>query len=188
MWKETNMRGKLVGTAIGVLLVLGTAPALSQIAESRIDNEFRPLERLAQLAAKEGTMTVVNPSDIVLNFIETVWNGNNADAADRFLTPNYRDHAYNGGDAKALKAVIRELGAAFPDQRQAIDDLVATDDRVMVRIRLQATHTGTFRSLAPTGRAVDVRVARWFRIEDGRIAEHWALLDTSSLLCQLKPE
>ena len=128
------------------------------------------------------------PSDIVLNFMETVWNANNADAADRFLTPNYHDHAYNGGDATALKAVIRELGAAFPDQRQVVEDLAAAEDRVMTRIRLQATHAGTFRGLAATGRAVDVRVARWFRIEDSRIAEHWALLDTSSLMRQLKPE
>lgn len=133
-------------------------------------------------------MTVANPSDIVLEFIETVWNGNDADAADRFLTPTYHDHAYNGGDANALKAVIRELAAAFADQRQVIEDLVATDDRVMVRIRLQATHTGTFRGTAATGRAVDVRVARWFRIEDSRIAEHWALFDTSSLQRQLKVE
>jgi steroid delta-isomerase-like uncharacterized protein len=128
------------------------------------------------------------PSDIILNFIETVWNANNPDAADHFLTPAYRDHAYNGGDANALKGVIRELGAAFPDQRQVIEDLVAADDRVMARIRLQATHTGTFRGLAPTGRAVDVRVARWFRIADGRIAEHWALLDTSGLMRQLQPQ
>jgi steroid delta-isomerase-like uncharacterized protein len=128
------------------------------------------------------------PSDIVQSFIETVWNANDPEAADRFLSPTYHDHAYAGGDANALKGVIRELGAAFPDQRQVIEDLVATDDRVMARIRLQATHTGTFRGLAPTGRAVDVRVARWFRIADSRIAEHWALLDTSGLMRQLKPE
>ena len=182
------MREKLIGTASVVLLVLGTAPVLSEVTERLIDNEFRSPVRLAQLAAKERTMTVANPSDIVLNFIETVWNGNNADAADRFLTPTYHDHAYNGGDANALKTVVRELGVAFPDQRQAIEDLVASDDRVMLRIRLQATHTGPFRGMAPTGRAVDVRVARWFRLEDGPIAEHWALLDTSSLLRQLKPE
>jgi steroid delta-isomerase-like uncharacterized protein len=182
------MRGRLVGTATMVLLLLGTAPAFSEITESRIANELPSPVRLAQLAPKERIMNAANPSDIVLNFIETVWNGNNADAADRFLAPGYRDHAYTGGDANALKTVVRELGAAFPDQRQAIEDLVATDDRVMLRIRLQATHTGTFRGLAPTGRAVDVRVARWFRIEDGRIAEHWALLDTSGLLRQLKPE
>jgi steroid delta-isomerase-like uncharacterized protein len=133
-------------------------------------------------------MTTANPSDVVQNFIETVWNANDAEAADRFLAPTYHDHAYNGGDANALKAVIRELGLAFPDQRQVVEDIVATDDRVMVRIRLQATHTGTFRGTAPTGHVVDVRVARWFRIKDGRIAEHWALFDTSSLLRQLKPD
>ena len=124
-------------------------------------------------------------ANVVTGIMTEVWNANDPDAADRFLAPAYRDHTYSGGGADGLKAAIRELGIAMPNQRQTIEDIVADGDRVMLRIRLTANQTGPFRGKAPSGKPIDVRVARWFRLENGRIAEHWALLDTFNLMRQM---
>jgi predicted ester cyclase len=56
----------------------------------------------------------------------------------------------------------------------------------MVRLRLTGTHNGTFRTKDATGNKIDVRAVRWFRMVDGKIAEHWALLDTLALLRQIE--
>ena len=116
-----------------------------------------------------------------------VWDQADTQAIGRFVTADYVDHAYNGG-AESLKAQIAQLNEAFPGSRHQIEDVVCDGDRVMLRARLEGRHQGAFRGIAPSHAAIDVRVARWFRLEAGRIAEHWALLDTVGLFRQIGVE
>lgn len=124
-------------------------------------------------------------AETIRTFMTTVWDRADPAAADAFLAPGYVDHAYPGGDAAALKAQIALLGDCFSNGRHEVEDLLVEGDRVMIRARLKGRHTAPFRGIPPEGREVDVRVARWFRLEDGAIAEHWALLDTAGLLAQI---
>ena len=77
------------------------------------------------------------------------------------------------------------LMVAFPDMRLPLQDVVAEGEKVLVRLRVQATHGGDFGGMAPTGRAVDIGVLDLFQIREGVIVEHWALLDNLGLLKQL---
>lgn len=122
---------------------------------------------------------------LVRDFVHRVWDAGDPGAADPYLAPDYVDHAYQPGNRDGLKAQVALLAGAVADRRSIIEDCVAGGDRVMLRMRLQGTHAGDFRGKAPTGKRIDVRVARWFRIADGKIAEHWALLDTFGLYSQL---
>jgi steroid delta-isomerase-like uncharacterized protein len=124
-------------------------------------------------------------TDTVRAFMQTVWDAGQPEAAEAFLAPVYTDHAYAGGGREGLKAQIAQLSSAFTDVSHVIEDIVADGDRVMLRARLRGTHTGQFRHVPPSGVKIDVRVARWFSLEQGRIAEHWALLDTAGLFAQL---
>lgn len=131
-------------------------------------------------------MSARSPADVATRFIEDVWN--ETDGAERlteWLHPAYRDHAYAGGKA-GLLAALGELRAAFPDARFEIEGVIGQADTAALRLRFRGTHQGVFRGLEPTVRTVDVRVFRWFRVEDDRIVEHWALFDTSALLRQLQ--
>jgi steroid delta-isomerase-like uncharacterized protein len=125
-------------------------------------------------------------AEIVCEFINEVWNAGDATAVDRFLTPDYIEHAYDPKSVAGLKAMVALLATAFPDQRSDIEDCVAQEDRVMVRLRLTGTHHGTFRTKEATGNRIDVRAVRWFRLAGGKIAEHWALLDTLALFRQIE--
>jgi len=127
-------------------------------------------------------------ADVATRFIENIWNSpDGAEQLTETLHPAYRDHAYGRGSA-GLASALNELRAAFPDARFEIEDVIGQAETAAVRLRFRATHLGPFRGLQPTGRSVDVQVFRWFRVEDGRIADHWALFDTSTLLRQLQPE
>ncbi len=74
---------------------------------------------------------------------------------------------------------------AFPDMVLPLEDFVAEGDKVLVRLRVQATHTGPFGDMPATGRRIDIGVLDLFQIRDGVLVEHWALLDNLGLLKQL---
>jgi predicted ester cyclase len=48
-----------------------------------------------------------------------------------------------------------------------------------------ATSTGDFLGVQPTGKPVEWTEIHFFRIVDGRIAEHWANFDQLGILTQL---
>ena len=77
------------------------------------------------------------------------------------------------------------LMPAFPDMKLPLEDFVAEGEKVLVRLRVQATHTGAFGEMAPTGRKIDIAVLDLFQIHDGVLVEHWALLDNLGMLKQL---
>lgn len=77
------------------------------------------------------------------------------------------------------------LMPAFPDMQLPLLDFVAEGEKVLVRLKVQATHTGPFGDLAPTGRRVDIDVLDLFQIRDGVLVEHWALLDNLGMMKQL---
>ena len=51
--------------------------------------------------------------------------------------------------------------------------------------RQEATHSGPFMGLAPTGRRVQIRYMDFWRVEDGRIADNWVMVDFPHVLAQL---
>ena len=69
------------------------------------------------------------------------------------------------------------LMTAFPNMKLPFEDFVAEGEKVLVRLRVKATHTGAFGDMAATGRKIDIGVLDLFQIRDGVLIEHWALLD-----------
>ena len=74
---------------------------------------------------------------------------------------------------------------AFPDMQLPLLDFVAEGEKVLVRLRVQGTHTGAFGDMAATGRQIDIGVLDLFQIRDNVLIEHWALLDNLGMLKQL---
>jgi steroid delta-isomerase-like uncharacterized protein len=74
---------------------------------------------------------------------------------------------------------------AFPDLRAHIDDLVAADDKVALRLTLSGTHRGDFQGIEASGRPVAYVSHEFYRVADGLIAEEWICSDTASLFRQL---
>jgi steroid delta-isomerase-like uncharacterized protein len=85
----------------------------------------------------------------------------------------------------AYQALVARLRAAFPDQRFTIDDVIASGDRVVVRWRMEATHSGPLAGIPATGKRVTQREIVIYRFKDGKIAEAWAHMDQVGMLRQL---
>jgi steroid delta-isomerase-like uncharacterized protein len=74
---------------------------------------------------------------------------------------------------------------AFPDVRATIHDQTAEGDKVWTRKTFHGTHLGPFMGVPPTGRKIAVDVMDVFRIEDGKLAEHWGISDMLGLMQQI---
>jgi predicted ester cyclase len=77
------------------------------------------------------------------------------------------------------------LMPAFPDMKLELEDLVAEGEKVLVRLVIRATHTGSLGAIAATGKPIRVAVLDLFQIRDGVLIEHWAQLDNLGMLNQL---
>ena len=79
---------------------------------------------------------------------------------------------------------------AFPDLEARVDDVVADDDRLALRLTFTGTHRGDFhlgevQTFPATGRTIHYVSHEFYRVSNGLIAEEWICSDTASLLSQL---
>jgi predicted ester cyclase len=77
------------------------------------------------------------------------------------------------------------LRLACPDLSQTVEDMIAEDDKVVDRLRWQATHQGPFMGIPPSGNTLTMTEIHINRIAGGRIVERWAEVDRLSLMQQL---
>jgi steroid delta-isomerase-like uncharacterized protein len=85
----------------------------------------------------------------------------------------------------AYAALTDRLRIAFHEMHFTLLDLIASDDRVVVRWTMDATHAGPLAGIPATGKRVQQRGTVIYRLESGRIAEVWAQLDRMGMLQQL---
>jgi steroid delta-isomerase-like uncharacterized protein len=121
-------------------------------------------------------------------FVEEVINGGNIDVVPELFAENYVDHTRPPGAPEGLDGV-RMIPAmfrgAFPDLHFAIEDMVSEGDVVATRVTGRGTNDGPFMGMPPTGREARWSSMGFFRVEDGKIAEHWGVPDLLTLLTQL---
>ena len=81
---------------------------------------------------------------------------------------------------------FRILLAAFPDMRMDVEDLIASEDKTVARVKVTATHQGEFMGVPPTGAPVEKQLIDIMRFADaGLVCEHWGVTDMLSLMQQL---
>jgi steroid delta-isomerase-like uncharacterized protein len=132
--------------------------------------------------------TAEKNKQLMRRFVEEFQVGGNAAVADEILADDFVDHSPFPGvspDRDGLKRFFGALRAAFPDLRAEIHDQLAEGDRVATRKTFHGTHRGEFLGIAPTGQPVAFDVIAFVRIENGRIAEHWNVVDVMGLMQQL---
>jgi predicted ester cyclase len=107
---------------------------------------------------------------VVRRFMTEVLTGRNTGAADELLAPNYVNRAM-GLDLAGFKAMGAGLGAAMPDLRFNIENLVAEGDAVVVRFTMEGTHTGSLMGEPPSGKKVSARGLTYYSLANGKIVE-----------------
>jgi predicted SnoaL-like aldol condensation-catalyzing enzyme len=113
--------------------------------------------------------------------LEEVFNQHQLEKVDQYYAADYIQHNPQAEPGReGVKAYFNILFAAFPDWRGSIDHLYAENNYVVAFITWEGTHKGEFYGIQPTGRYVQYKTADIARIKDGRIAEHWDVIDQYS--------
>jgi predicted ester cyclase len=117
--------------------------------------------------------------------IEDAFGNGQLDLIDKACTEQYVDHDPLLGDRgrEDVKQSIVGYREAFPDLAFTILDVVAADDKVVVRWRAEGTFEKGFMGQEPTGeKGEPVEGIGIDRFEDGRVAESWGQWDTARFM------
>jgi predicted ester cyclase len=104
------------------------------------------------------------------------------------IAPDLVDHSRPPGIAEGPEGVRQQFDgfrAAFSGFNATILHQVAEGDLVVTHKVFRGEHAGEFMGIAPTGRPVEIKVIDIVRLRDGRIVEHWNVVDLLGLLHQL---
>jgi predicted ester cyclase len=116
-------------------------------------------------------------------------NAHDTGAFEGFTAPGYIQHS--GRSPNGLAAQIENFKGIFarmPDVRMRVEDRIIAGDKIVARNVFAATHTQPLQGIAPTGRRFELRTIDIWRVENGKLAEHWDIVDVAGLQRQLKGE
>jgi predicted ester cyclase len=126
----------------------------------------------------------VRNKQVVRRIYEECINGHKLELLPELVSADYLG-AQDGRGPSAFRSNIEELQTGFPDIRFTLHDLIAEGDRVAVRWTWKATHTGRFRSWAPSGRRVANSGIAIYELEQGKVVRVWLETDRLGALQQI---
>lgn len=124
---------------------------------------------------------------VVRRFVDEVINNGDYSAIQDLVHPNY---VYRSPDQElrgqeALESLFTTYRCGLPDLNASIVNLVESGDKVVISFVLSGTHTGDLMGIPPTGNSLKVHGMVLSRLEDGKIAEEWEILDMLGMFQQL---
>ena len=121
-------------------------------------------------------------------------NAHDTPALNDVIADNYVQHdAGQGGGRAGMQAAFQHYFETFPDFHMALEDSVITDDKVVARFLITATHDRLVQlgpnapAFPPTGKKLAWQGVSIWRVADGKFVEHWDVDDLLGLAQQLRP-
>ncbi|MCW4023615.1 MAG: ester cyclase [Candidatus Bathyarchaeota archaeon] len=125
---------------------------------------------------------------IIRRFIEA-YNARQLDVFDELVAPDYVDHTHQQKGRENFKQLFTLAFNGFPDWHEAIQDMIAEEDKVWVHVIATGTHTGHWNlfgvPLPPTGKKVTLPMVFFFRVVNGKLVEGGEVDDQVDFFKQL---
>jgi predicted ester cyclase len=122
-------------------------------------------------------------------------NSHNLAALKDIISDNYVQHgAYQGQGLAGMQAAFRHDFEMFPDFHWTIEDSVITNDKIVARFSITATHDHPVQLAAgapvfpPTGKKLAWQGISIWRVANGKFVEHWDVDDLLSVVQQMRPQ
>lgn len=124
---------------------------------------------------------------VVQRLIDTVFIDHDLSVLDEIMRDDYIQHNDIAEQGKAgFIALFKQTFIAMPDFKYRIKRLVAEGDYVVAYCTSSGTHNGgDWLNFPPRGGKLHFDVVDIFRVQDGKIAEHWDVADRLTLFAQL---
>ena len=121
---------------------------------------------------------------------QNMWRKAQTDLSDleEFIATDFVSHSMPPGitsDIAGIRQWVSIFHNAFPDMDGGVDQVVVEGNKVAVRFSGTGTHQGDFFGIPATGKPIKTTGINIFRIENGKIVEHWNNADDLGVLQQL---
>lgn len=132
-------------------------------------------------------MSVERNKETARRYYEEVLNKGDLELLDELAVPNYETHDPLPGQRTGLVGLkdrvnmLREgLAPTF-----TIEDTIAEGDKVAVRWTNSGSMVGEFLGMPANGKSFTIPGVDIYRLENGKLAEHWHVVDVLSQLQQV---
>jgi predicted ester cyclase len=125
--------------------------------------------------------------EVVREFTRIFKNEHNVDGIAHLFGKDFSHH-FRGplpAGLEGFKQVGRMMNGAFPDVVVTEEDLIAGGDKVVERSSAIATHRGSLMGEKPTNNRIHWTEIHIYRVQDGKIREHWVEMAMMELLQQI---
>lgn len=124
--------------------------------------------------------------ELVETLCRTVFCNHDFSRLDEIMRDDYIQHNADVPQGKAgFKQFFEATFKGVPDFKYTLKKIITEGDIVMMFCTTSGTHTGQWIEYPATGNRLNFDVVDIFRIQDGKIAEHWDVADTLKLFTQV---
>src|SRR5689334_919753 len=120
-------------------------------------------------------------------------NGGDIDVIDEIIDDDFVNHGGEIGGTppgmtqkQLFKRVAQNHRDTMGDLRVDIVEVMAEGEDVVVRSILNACHTGEMVRMKPTGNQRRLPVIHMYRVQDGKVTDHWECRDEAEMFRQLE--
>ena len=111
------------------------------------------------------------------------------EVVDEILAPDFTEHIALPpgvpGGREGVKAVASALRKGFPDITYRVDLQIAEGDLVAAYVTVSGTHKGEVFGMPATGKHAEWAETHIVKLANGKITEHWGVVDQLGMLRQL---
>lgn len=123
---------------------------------------------------------------LLAQFAEAIFVKKDLSQLAKWMAPHYIQHNPLVPQGLAgFESFFATWFKAVPDWQYTLEKLVAEGDTVWAYGVYSGTQQGDWLGIPATGKHYSIHAVDMFRIEDGKLAEHWDVLDAYGLFKQL---
>jgi len=147
---------------------------------------------MAELEEFRAQVEVEEQNKDLVNRMWEAWSKGDFETYKELLAPDYACY-FPSRSTKPMSQeetieIRKMLRKAFPDISWSMEELIATEDKVIMRVIERGTHKGEYMGIPATGNKYENSGISITRIENGKVVEQREELDILGLMQQLGME
>lgn len=126
-----------------------------------------------------------DPKSVVRRFVEEYQSHGKEEVAKELLADNFVDHSPSPGlppNRTGVLMLFAAFRAGIPDLHAVIHEQLLDGDKVITRKTFHGTHTAELFGAKPTGNKIAVDVIDIVRVENGKMTEHWNVVNQLQMM------
>ena len=168
----------MVQTLFSAAVIAASTAAAMAVLPGKVLADAKPAE--AQAAEHH------DPKAVLAALGETVFAKKDFTQLPQLMREDYIQHnPLVPGGRKGFQEFFQAWFDASPDFKYELKQIVSDGNMVWAHGTYSGTHKGEWLGIPATGKPYSFDAVDIFRVEDGKLAEHWDVLDTYTLFKQL---